>query len=124
MGLSVYIIDYEQLRIIKKFTFSDKKPTSLFFVNGLQLILVGTSCGNILIYDLKKDNVELKLKITNCGDGVNQMIIDINCRKIYTQMSMDSCILFWSVNDGSIKSVNLTNWFKGFPFKTSKNGQF
>lgn len=63
-------------------------------------------------------------KIVNGGDCIHQMIVDVRCRKKFTSMCLDSCVLYWSVMDGSITSLNLKDWFKGFPFKMTKNNSF
>ena len=78
----------------------------------------------ILVYELRRECTQLMFKVANGGDCISQMVIDVHCRKMFSQISLDSCTLFWSLTDGSIKSVDLTDWLKGFPFKSSKNTHF
>jgi hypothetical protein len=51
---SVYLIDYELFKLSFEFLFEKEDPTAVTFINGLGLMLVGTSAGRIYVLELER----------------------------------------------------------------------
>ena len=110
LGDVVFIVHYEQLKIVHKLVFCEEdKPTSVTFINGLQLILVGTSQGNIYVFELGREgNFEKQMKIDCGGQKIIKVIADIECRKIGKKTKLDKCLIYCSTVSGKILVADIT----------------
>ena len=127
MGCSVYLLDYEQFRIVSRFNFrSENRPTSICFANGLELLVVGTAGGDVYVFEIRGEGEEwLKLKIGTSFKGqISHVLVDLQCRKIFKKISLDCLTLYYTTGSGKICSVDLTEELRNIPFKTKKTNHF
>ena len=118
MGTSVFLCDYEQFRILSQLNFNEERPTCVAFVNGLELLLIGTSSGLVLVYEVRKEEVSLKLKI-RCSEkkAVTHVVADIRCRKIGKKTQLDSCLIFCALRDGLMVMIDLGQHVQKMPLR-------
>jgi hypothetical protein len=50
----MYLVDYELFKLSFEFVFEEEDPTAVTFINGLGLMLVGTSAGRIYVLELER----------------------------------------------------------------------
>ena len=53
-GKCLFLCNYDQLKIMSQVNFEKFQPTALAFANGLEILLVGTSIGEVLVYEVHK----------------------------------------------------------------------
>jgi hypothetical protein len=91
------------------------------FINGLGLVVIGTSKGTIHVIELDKNEAKYLVEIQASQRLISRLTADIKCKQVDNSLSISSNIIYCSDESGAIKLINLVEESRAVVFKNSKS---